>query len=692
MDPARILARGTTPKPEAPAPTTGAGMDYVVSRKLKANPDQLTEIQRICRLPISVPLTDEEVEAVSQMHVTPDALAKGFRLKRAQAEAIHTFFELGFVFAPIEVGGGKTAISLRTIAVAFEQGMCHRAALVVPPNVYAQLVEHDIAWVRKRMPLGITFHLLGGKTPERRREMTSSRRGCWILPYSLLSTRDSFELLESIRPDLMFFDEAHNLKNRQSARTKRVLAYWKKYRPIVCAASGTMTSKSLRNYAHILLMCAGQNSPLPLDMGVVDEWATVLDSEQSGEGRHLQHTNTGPLRPLINWSNANFQPPLLHDVPGFRRAFQNRLLTAPGVVSSPPDSLGVSLVIENNPAPPANEQLLKLFKQLNDLWVTPDGDEIEHAMLVWKWKMELTAGFYNSLVWPTDEHIANSLEISVEEAKERLERSRQHHKAQQAYHSELRKWFQSRPHRPGMDTPMLVGNEMSRNGDRNVGSTLYQSWLAKQDLDFDGRIERLSIPVRVCDYKIKEAIQWTGGDRRHDGIFWYYHQEVGIWLFEELQKAGIPSVHCPAGKWSNEFLAKGDVEARCRGKYLVCSLPAHGTGKNLQFMVDQCMVQLPPTEQLMQQAVGRTHRTGQQADEVIVSTMISNETDEMALAAILNDAMYVFETMDSQRKVLIGTWTPKMPTLYASNMLMRAGIQAKILNAKQQQMLLDRFR
>jgi hypothetical protein len=126
-------------------------------------------------------------------------------------------------------------------------------------------------------------------------------------------------------------------------------------------------------------------------------------------------------------------------VQGFRRAFQNRLLTAPGVISSPPDSLGTSLVIENNPPKTKpNDQLLTLFRQLNDLWVTPDGDELEHAMQVWKWRMELTAGFYSSLTWPTPDGLADRRRISKDQAAELIERSKNHHMRLQDYHRALR--------------------------------------------------------------------------------------------------------------------------------------------------------------------------------------------------------------------------------------------------------------
>ena len=137
----------------------------------------------------------------------------------------------------------------------------------------------------------------------------------------------------------------------------------------------------------------------------------------------------------------------------------------------------------------------------------------------------------------------------------------------------------------------------------------------------------------------------------------------------------------------NAFLAD---PAQADNHFLIASISAHGTGKNLQFLTDQLFVQLPVSEQKMEQAVGRTHRKGQKEDLVTISTLISNEIDEMALASHLNDATYVFETTGESRKLLVATWNP-VPTIYASEVLARAGAQSKRLNARQQMLLQEKF-
>jgi hypothetical protein len=691
-----ILNRGKNRPPVQPVQQTPrmTSEEFVSNRVLNKHPLKKSEIQRITNLPIADPLSDDEIDAINDQHVKPEAAADGFRLQRVQAEALQIFSEQGGLFAPIEVGGGKTLIGLRAVGIAIEQGL-KRVMMFVPPQVYSQLVNHDIAQVRRWVPLGCSFYLLGGKSPAKRKQMAGGRRGCWVMPYSLLSRPDSFELLEQIRPDLMIFDEAHNLKNRGAARTKRIMTYWRRFRPHVVAMSGTMTSKSLNDYAHLLLMCLRDGAPVPLDANTVQEWAATIDSEQKQtEAFHGKKTGPGPLRPLIVWSNKNFPKEQLDfTTTGFRSAFMNRLMTTPGVVASPADSLGVSLVIENERADKmastGGALLQELTDQLEEHWVSPCGDEIEHAMLIWKWNSELSAGIYNSLIWPDEDALAGRLNIRSSVSKDLLERSKSYHSGLQYYHKELRTWFRNYPHRPGLDTPMLIGGNMARYGHRDVGEVLYKAWKNKNDLKGDDIIERDKLPVRVCDYKIKMALKWA--QKQEDGgIVWFHHKEVGLWLNEVLTAAGLPVIYCPAGKAANQFLTSPDAAEKCAGKILICSISSHGTGKNLQFMQNQLFAQLPISEMAFEQAIGRTHRKGQEADEIYIGTLVTSTYDEMALSALLNDALYVRETMNSPRKILIASWNP-MPIIYGSAVLIRAGAQANMLNARQQQQLQERF-
>lgn len=661
----------------------------------KKRPNTLSDIDRICALPIIFPLTDEEVVAVNEMHCKVDA-PDGFKLERVQAEALYSWSSLRRVLGPIEVGGGKTLIALRILAMALETGEHRKACLVVPPQVLTQLIESDIPWARRRVPLGCQFHVLGKKSrAERMMIAQGTPRGVFILPYSVLSTEDGSELLRVIKPSLIVFDEAHNLKNKNSTRTRRVAKYIKDFKPKVVILSGTITNKSVKDLAHLSEWALGDTSPLPLDTDAVYEWAAVVDSDGNNwDPVREQRVGTGPLRPLITWSNQHFKHEQLDaNVEGFRRAIQNRFLTAPGVVASPADSLGASLLMNNEPAKVAEDypgwaELKKFDRDIDILWQSPSGDELEWAMHKFRYRYEVSAGFYHRLDWPDEAQWAEKHGIQYDEACAIVEAAKLHHAKLQEYHKELRDWLKYH-NIEGLDSPMLVGRNMHEHGEQFVGRRLYTAWKAAKDLAFDGMPQRISRPVRVCDYKVQAAVQWAKGQDR-GGIIWYVNQGLGVWLQECLTAAGIDAVHCPAGNQFNDILTNAAAPDRFRKAFAVCSIMAHGTGKNLQYFDRQFFVQFPRPEETAQQVLGRIHRKGQTADEVVTATCITTDIDEISLAATLNDSVYVFETMGSRRKVLFATWEP-MPSIYGRALLDRAGADAKQLNIRQRAILEERF-
>ena len=104
---------------------------------------------------------------------------------------------------------------------------------------------------------------------------------------------------------------------------------------------------------------------------------------------------------------------------------------------------------------------------------------------------------------------------------------------------------------------------------------------------YDDLPERLSRPVRVCDYKIKAAVEWCKERLEHGpeketgqrgGIVWHHHPEIGRWLCEYLKAAGVPFVYAPAGDKGNEAVFSPG---------LVVASFAHGVGKNLQHQCQQ---------------------------------------------------------------------------------------------------------
>lgn len=656
------------------------------ARRRNPNPD-VQEIVRICDLPVMpTELSKEDVERISRENILAAAFAKGARLLEPQARAITAYDLVGGGFYPIGVGWGKTGISLMVAERGWRKGL-ERVVLFVPPSVTSQLVTHDIGWWRARVPLSIPFHVLAGKSKSQRMKMARSRyKGCYIIPYSMLSTEDSVELLNIIQPDLVICDEGHNLKNFSAARTRRLMNYVDTREPEFVVASGTITDKGVEDYHHLISAALGDSSPLPLSNMMAMQWGVVLNS-----GAQPTETQTGTLMPLIEWAREHFPkedlPPI---VSGFRRAYRLRLTSAPGVVATGDQEIGVGLYISNREVPeperwPGYEELMGMIGLVEDEYITPNGDEIQHAIHTHKWLSELSCGFYNELTWPTPEVLAARRKITVEEAYDQLERARAHHKAQQVYNKELREFLIHGRPPEGIDTPRAVGNAISQGRTSGIPTKVINLWHKAHELAFENMPERDGNAVRICSFKIDDAINWARHlPKKEGGIIWYYHQEVGQWLMEVGLAAGLPMLHCPAG--DNDKIR----DAKNADKIICASIMAHGEGKNLQFMQHQYVLQWPRSARVAQQLLGRCHRTGQLADELVVHRCDMLPFDTLNFAACLNDAVYQQQTTGVRQKMVFCNYDP-LPLVFSPEFLREQGLQPQQLTAEQRTMLADKF-
>jgi len=120
-------------------------------------------------------------------------------------------------------------------------------------------------------------------------------------------------------------------------------------------------------------------------------------------------------------------------------------------------------------------------------------------------------------------------------------------------------------------------------------------------------------------------------------IIWYEHRAVGEKIAE---KSGLP------------LFDAGTDASLSQAPVIVCSIAVQGTGKNLQRYNHNFFTSLPPNGTTFEQTVGRTHRNGQQADEVVVEWL--GHTQELAesMDKIIADANYVQESTGQRQKVL----------------------------------------
>jgi hypothetical protein len=219
------------------------------SRRGVARSSELIRVRDLARR--SLEQYDEHVA----MALSLELRRKGskFVFKPQQAAMLLEAAEVFGLFSTSAVGGGKT-----TIAPLFGRVMgARRAVLIIPPSLKAEVVGRVIPRLCREFDF---------EPPT-------------VLTYSDLSSAKSTDLLERLQPDLIIADEAHNLKNKNAARTKRFERYCKAHPECsLVLMSGTMMRKSLRDFAHLLqLSHRGGSAPITRQWKELEDWAAALD-------------------------------------------------------------------------------------------------------------------------------------------------------------------------------------------------------------------------------------------------------------------------------------------------------------------------------------------------------------------------------------------------------------------------------
>ena len=140
--------------------------------------------------------------------------------------------------------------------------------------------------------------------------------------------QEAYRVLRELQPDLLILDEAHNLLDRNSARTKRFLSHGGQQGDCrVIVMSGTLHKKSV-SYGASRDGGAARDCRLPMDTNVLYSWAQVLDhnavSRKGHRGLLQGHRALGKeqRRPLLPPSSEGWHVRL-------------RYLTTPGPLPKP---------------------------------------------------------------------------------------------------------------------------------------------------------------------------------------------------------------------------------------------------------------------------------------------------------------------------------------------------------------------
>jgi hypothetical protein len=484
---------------------------------------------------------------------SPDA-----RLFPLQAVALFGLGTVGGLFAPLGVGEGKTLIAFLAPSVTNAK----RPLLVIPGE-------------------------LQGKTARDRERYAKA----WTLPplpvvtYQALSVVQGATKLESLKPDLLILDEAHRAKNfKDAACAKRLRRYLTAHpNTIVVCLSGTMTTRSLHDYAHLCAWCLGERSPVPLVWRDLECWAAALDE---ADGRQVAPGALAVLGPAATRAEA-------------RETFQRRLVETPGVVASTA-AQGCSASIRVTAVePPPSRVIDDAFHRLRTLWELPDGSPLVDVLEVYRAARQLALGFFSR--W------------DPAPPKSWL-------RARAEWGAFVRKVLS---HSRTLDTEKQVKLAHPDAPELVVWEAVRASF------------EPNPTPVWLCPSVLDFTSRWL---MRTNGFVWTDSVAFGEAAAEQ---AGYP------------YHGAGGGEPLTRA---VLSWHSQSEGRNLQRWSRNLVLGWPGGNKRSEQLMGRTHRAGQDADEVVFETLIACREHHDAFWKSHREATYVRQTTGAQQKLLLADY------------------------------------
>lgn len=429
-----------------------------------------------------------------------------------------------------------------------------------------------------------------------------------IMSYELLSRDRGIKELEAFKPDLIICDEAHKLKNPKATCTKRMRRYMKDNpETVYIDMSGTTTKRSIMEYWHRLQWALPEHArPLPSDWNEARDWADAIDEKPSASGRLM------PGALLFFYTDEEkdelgADPDKKFALRLTRQAYRRRLVESPGVIATEEvHDADMSLIIQAHEYQP-NTQVIEAFQGLRDSWELPDGQTIEQPSTLWRHSRELIQGFYYK--WDPPPPVEWVI-------------------ARREWHATVREAL----HRfHDLDSPLFVVRAIN-DGRLPWAVEAYENWLNIRDT-----FEPNSVAEWLDDSCLNWVEHWAD---KNTGIIWCHETAFAEKLSE---RTGIP-YYGRQGKCGKKMIE--DETGVC-----IASILANSEGRNLQQFNRNLVVAPPPGGAVWEQMLGRTHRDGQEADEIYVDVLLGcYEQWEVFRQACL-DAEYIERTIGQAQKL-----------------------------------------
>lgn len=538
------------------------------------------ELERVLRLPRRTWTEQEDTAFAEQLTAIMRKPGGRMTFRPIQARALFETRVHGGLFGPIRVGGGKTLISFL-------------AAFVLASRRPLLLTRANLLETTKRAERELAVHW---PIPNFTRKVS----------YETLGRTAQAELLNQYRPDLIVADEAHRLKNPKAAVTRRVSRYMTEHPETrFVAISGTITRKSILEYAHILKWCLKGSFPLPDSYSELEDWAGALDETADG----VNKVEPGALIYLCNAEERQDPDPRN----AVRRAYSRRLAETPGIVANTEGHLGASLTIQAVKTD-MTKDTDEAFQLLRKTWTTPDGWPLSEPPLVAAAARQLAVGFFYK--WDP-----RPPQVWIDARKEWAQWCR----------------YILSNNRRNLDSELQVRNAVDK-GYYPEAERALENWRR-----LEPTFKPNTVPVWLDDSVIDLAARWAATG---PGIIWTEHvafaerlaRKTNLLYYGEggLDFRGRSIEHAP-----------GDVA-------LIASVGANNEGRNLQDRFHRNLIVSPPSSgQTWEQVLGRTHRPGQLADEVTADVVCTCLEHAIAFEKARYQARFAETTMPGQTQKLL---------------------------------------
>lgn len=513
--------------------------------------------------------------------------------REVQAAALWEIATVGGFFGPIAVGWGKTLICYlapRALGVS-------RAVLLLP----APLVPNYEAEVAKYAAAG----------------WEAGTATVTLVPYHQLSDPRCSALLEELAPEAIIADEVHNLRNASAARTRRFLRYMETHPACrFVGMSGTMFGTSIADGAHLAALALRHGSPLPhpgsAHLGL---WSHVLDEgaiPTATETEYYHEIVTRTLLPDPDDRAGSMRS-------AARRAAYLRIVETAGVVATSEPSCTLPLRVERETAT-APDECLSAASAVIETWELPNGDFVDsdaHAVAA---SRNLTAGFYYSWDW---EAVGGRNDAWL--------------LARAAWARALRDELASSA-RTGYDSPALVQRALDADiaRDPTVVNRRYLHWA----WDAWKRWQEEQEPPPVI-------VNWLSTFLLDDVTARYKSDPVIVWYSSSAMEDGLRErgweVH---GSEDETFVGPA--------RPLAASIAVHGTGRNLQDWSRSVVLEPPASGVAWEQLLGRMHRPGQTASEVVCSVYSPGPASSGAISAARRKAMFLQDVQGQEQRLVKG--------------------------------------